>query len=171
MKLVVGLGNPGKKYETTRHNVGFLVLDKLTSDWKENKKANALCVKTKINGKDVVLAKPQTFMNESGVAVRALCDFYKIKPTDVIVVHDDKDIPLCEYKIQTNRGPAGHNGVISIITHLGTQNFTRIRIGIKTDRKIDDTANFVLDKFSKAEIKILNEVIENVLKEIKILIA
>jgi len=173
MKLIIGLGNPGKKYETTRHNVGFLILDKLISNiqypiFKLDKKLKSEI--SKKPGSNLIIAKPQTFMNESGVAVRALCDFYKIKPADVIVVHDDKDIPLGEYKIQTNRGPAGHNGVISIITHLGTQDFTRVRVGIKTDKKIDDTANFVLDKFSKAEIKILDEVIKKVVKEIKILI-
>ncbi|MFA7653768.1 MAG: aminoacyl-tRNA hydrolase [Candidatus Magasanikbacteria bacterium] len=166
MKLIVGLGNPGKKYEKTRHNAGFLVLDKLINNEQltinQTKKLRSEVAKNK----NFILAKPQTFMNESGLAVQALVNFYKIKPEDIIVIHDDKDIPLGEYKIQTNRGPAGHNGIKSIIEHLGTQNFRRVRVGIATPEmdKYEDKANFVLEKFSKEELKILNEVMEKIIK-------
>ena len=169
MKLVIGLGNPGKKFEKTRHNAGFLVVDKLIS-----KEQIAISKLTKLKSEvaknnSTVFAKPQTFMNESGVAVRALVDFYKLKPADIIVVHDDKDIPLGEYKIQTNRGSAGHNGVKSIIEHLGTQNFTRVRVGIATAEmdKYDDKADFVLGKFGKDEMKVLDGVMEEIIKSIK----
>ncbi len=106
------------------------------------------------------------------MAVRALMDFYKLKPENLIVIHDDKDIPLGEIRVQTNRGPAGHNGVKSIIEHLGTQNFMRIRVGVApgSQDKIKDTANFVLGKFTAAELKKLKKIIENIVKEIEALI-
>ena len=164
MKLIIGLGNPGKEYERTRHNTGFLVVDKIATDlslvFKLDKKMKAEVAKnTKI-----ILAKPQTFMNESGVAIRALVDFYKIKPANIIVIHDDKDIPLGEFRDQTDRSAAGHNGVKSIIEHLGTQNFRRIRIGVATPemKKYDDQADFVLGKFSKEEFIILNKTLSEV---------
>lgn len=177
MKLIIGLGNPEPEYQTTRHNTGFLVIDKLTSDFSLrttafDKKTNSEISKGTINKKRVIIAKPQTHMNNSGVAVRALLDFYKLKPENLIVIHDDKDIPLGEMRVQTNRGPAGHNGVKSIIEHLGTQNFTRIRVGIAPagPNKIKNTGNFVLDKFTAEEKKISKKVIENAVKEIKSII-
>lgn len=178
MKLIIGLGNPGKTYERTRHNIGFVVADKITykilnTKYKLQKKSNSELAEATIDGVKIILAKPLTFMNESGVAVRALLDFYKLKPTDIIVVHDDKDIPLGEYKIQTNRGPAGHNGVKSMIEHLGTQNFTRVRIGIATLEmdKYEDKADFVLGKFGKDEMKTLDEVMDKVMEETNHLIS
>lgn len=176
MQLIVGLGNPDPEYKITRHNAGFLVIDKLVIDSETNtsfdKNANAEVFKATVNKKRVLLAKPQTFMNNSGMAVRALMDFYKIKPADLIVIHDDKDIPLGETRIQTDRGPAGHNGIKSIIEHLGTQNFTRIRVGVAPadPSEIKDVGNFVLGKFTAAEQKILNDVIKNVVKEIETLV-
>jgi PTH1 family peptidyl-tRNA hydrolase len=173
MYLIVGLGNPEPEYTTTRHNTGFLVIDKLLTDsdakTKFDKKANAEVVKTTLDKKRVLLAKPLTYMNNSGMAVRALMDFYKLKPEDLIVIHDDKDIPLGETRVQTDRGPAGHNGVKSIIEHLGTQNFLRIRVGVAPDSqdKIKDTANFVLGKFTAGELKKLKKVFENIAKELE----
>ncbi len=167
MKLIIGLGNPGRKYEKTRHNVGFNVLDKLLKtikeDWKESKKAQALFCKAEINGQETEFLKPNTYMNNSGVTVAyAVKKHPNLKPEDIIVIHDDKDLPLGEIRVQINRGPAGHNGVKSIIEHLGTQNFTRVRIGIASD-KLDtakDTGEFVLNKFSKTENDKLKEVVE-----------
>lgn len=176
MHLIVGLGNPEKEYEGTRHNAGFLVIDKLLADseseTKFDKKSNADVAKSTINKKRVLLAKPLTYMNNSGIAVRALLDFYKLKPEDLIVIHDDKDIPLGETRVQTDRGPAGHNGVKSIIEHLGTKNFMRIRVGVApaAQTEIKDTGNFVLGKFTKEEIKKLKKVIENTVKEIEMMI-
>lgn len=167
MKLIVGLGNPGKDYALTRHNVGFMALDRLATlegdTFKPEKKCQAEVCKTSLNGRRVVLAKPTTFMNNSGITVRALLDFYKIKASDVIVIHDDKDFPLGDTKVQTDRGAGGHNGVLSIIEHLGTKAFTRIRIGVApTDREIIDTADFVLGKFTSAEQKTLVDVLDHV---------
>lgn len=176
MKLIVGLGNPDKEYATTRHNAGFLVIDKLLADCeaetKFDKKANADVAKTTINKRRVLLAKPLTYMNNSGIAVRALLDFYKLKPENLIIIHDDKDIPLGETRVQTDRGPAGHNGIKSIIEHLGTQNFTRIRVGVapESQNQIKDTVSFVLGKFTADERKKLKKVIENVAKELEQLV-
>lgn len=184
MKLIIGLGNPEPEYQDTRHNAGFLAVDKLTSDFGLqisvfDKKTNSEISKGTINKKRVVLAKPQTQMNNSGKAARALLNFYKLKPENLILIHDDKDIPLGETRVQTNRGPAGHNGVKSVIQHLGTQNFTRIRIGIGASSPParggvggggSDIAAFVLGKFSAEEKKVLKKVFENVVKEIERLI-
>ena len=176
MKLIVGLGNPGAEHENTRHNAGFLVIDKLLADCsveaKFDKKVNADVAKTEINKKRVLLVKPLTYMNNSGLAVRALLDFYKLKPENLIIIHDDKDIPLGETRIQTDRGPAGHNGVKSIIEQLGTKNFLRIRVGIAPDsqNKIKEIVSFVIGRFTADEKNILRKVIENVIKEIETLV-
>ncbi|MEK7680527.1 MAG: aminoacyl-tRNA hydrolase [Patescibacteria group bacterium] len=174
MKLIIGLGNPKKEYENTRHNAGFVAIDKFAEKMEAkftfDKKTNAEVAKTSLKRHKIFLAKPQTFMNNSGIAVRALLGFYKLKSDDMIVVHDDKDIPLGETRVQTDRGPAGHNGVKSIIEYLGTQNFTRIRIGVATAAEIKDAAGFVLGKFTAAEKKILNKVTENVINEIESLV-
>ncbi len=178
MELIIGLGNPETEYANTRHNAGFLILDKLATAfefpiWKFDKKSNAEITKGEINKKRTVLAKPQTYMNDSGTAVRSLLDFYKLTLADIIVIHDDKDIPLGEIRVQTNRGPAGHNGIKSIIEHVGTQNFTRIRVGVapKTQEEIKNTADFVLGKFTTEEKKVLGTVTEHVIKEVEKLIA
>ncbi len=173
MKLIVGLGNPGKEYTNTRHNAGFMLVDELAKklsagDFKMEKKFNAEIATGNLNGDKIILVKPQTFMNNSGQAVRAVMDFYKLTPADVIVAHDDKDILIGEYKNQNNRGAAGHNGVKSIIEHLGTQDFARVRIGVAPqERAIDDTADFVLGKFSKDEKNILEKVFTEIIARIK----
>ncbi|MFA5127849.1 MAG: aminoacyl-tRNA hydrolase [Patescibacteria group bacterium] len=170
MKLIIGLGNPGKEYVNTRHNAGFMALDyladKLGASFTKNNKFNAEIAESKLGQEKAILAKPLTFMNESGRAVRAICDFYKISPSDVLVIHDDKDITLGESKTQTNRTSAGHNGVESIIGHLGTQEFTRLRLGIKSPTDIMDTADFVLGKFTTEEKNILVEVIKKEIEKI-----
>ncbi|MBI4427110.1 MAG: aminoacyl-tRNA hydrolase [Candidatus Magasanikbacteria bacterium] len=176
MKLIVGLGNPGKTYAKTRHNAGFMVLDKLREELKENnisgwelsKKFNAEVCGCAINGNKIVLAKPMTFMNDSGQAVQLIARFYKLTPADLIVVHDDKDIKLGEIKIQTNRSSAGHNGAQSIIDQIGTQNFTRVRVGIAPEnpKKMSDTAKFVLKKFGLFEKKKVDEAIKQTVREI-----
>ncbi len=142
MILVVGLGNPGKKYEKTRHNVGARAIDELEV----------------LDLKNVILAKPKTFMNESGKAVKPLIEKYKIKPEDLIVIHDDIDLPLRKIRIVRNRGSAGHKGVESIIRELKTENFIRFRIGIQPQSgKPKNPENFVLQKFNKEEEKIVKE--------------
>lgn len=163
MKLIVGLGNPGKQYDKTRHNVGFMALDQFHAalkpysigKWEVSKKFNAEIAGCTVNGEKLLLAKPLTFMNGSGQSVGLLAHYYNIPVRDVIVVHDEKDIPLGEYKIQVNRGPAGHNGVKSIIEHLGSQDFTRIRIGIRSakEEKMKEVSKFVLGRFGMFEKK------------------
>jgi len=177
MKLVVGLGNPGKEYENTRHNAGFALIDKFgkSQDFPEfelNKKFNARISKGSVDGQDFLLAKPQTFMNLSGETVRAMLDFYKLTPDDILVVHDDIDLPLGKYRIATDSSSAGHNGVQNIIDKLGTQKFKRIRIGIgETKEGIlvcrIDAHDFVLQKFSKEESEIIEKISEEILEEIK----
>ena len=170
MKLIVGLGNPGREYMNTRHNAGFIAMDfladKLNAKFSFNKKFNAEIAEAKNKNAKIILAKPQTFMNESGKAVGAISEFYKIKPQEILVIHDDKDIALGEAKIQTNRSSAGHNGVESIIERLGTQDFERMRLGVKSETNIADTADFVLGKFSKEEKKVLIEVIEKEIEKL-----
>lgn len=179
MKLIVGLGNPGKQYERTRHNIGFMVLDALKeqypdlSDWDLSKKFNAAVSGGVINGQKIILLKPQTYMNNSGQAVQLIAHYYKIPPRNIMIVHDDKDIALGEMKIQTERGAGGHNGVKSIIEHLGTKECTRIRVGVKSksDRRMRDTAKFVLGRFGLLERKMVQESIQLSLKEVLAFIA
>lgn len=175
MKLIVGLGNPGKQYKNTRHNVGFLLLDEFAksipydvNEWELSKKFNAQVCGFHVNGEKIVLAKPMTYMNHSGQSVGLIANFYKIQDRDIIVVHDDKDIPLGEYKIQSDRGHAGHNGIRSIIETLGTKNFARIRVGIASsnEKKMKSMGKFVLGKFGLFEKKDLGFVFKEVKEEL-----
>ena len=176
MKLIVGLGNPGKKYEKTRHNVGFMALDRLhqelkkynISEWELSKKFNSQICGCTINSEKIILAKPMTFMNTSGEAVQLIAQYYKIEPESITVIHDDKDIKLGEVKIQKDQGHAGHNGIRSIIDHIGSQNFTRVRIGIAgaNEKKMIDIAKFVLGKFGIFEKGKLEKSIAKALEEI-----
>lgn len=177
MKLIVGLGNPGKKYSHTRHNIGFMVLDALRealaeyniNDWQLSKKFNAEICGCTINKEKIIIAKPMTFMNASGQAVQLIAHYYKIAPKDIIVVHDDKDLLLGKVKVQTDRGAAGHQGVKSIMDHIGTKKFTRVRVGIaiENERKMKDVPKFVLSRFGILEKKKVEEVIGEAIQEIK----
>ena len=152
MILIAGLGNPDKEYERTRHNIGFRVIDELAKQKPNN----------------VVLLKPQAFMNNSGTAVLAAVNFYKIKLADLWVVHDDIDLPLGEFKISKNRGSAGHKGVESIIKKLGTKDFNRVRVGIcPLKGKPEAVEKFVLQNFTKSEEKTIKEVIERAIQSIQ----
>ncbi len=178
MKLIVGLGNPGKKYEHTRHNAGFMALDFLHDSfdtaginaWELSTKFNAYISGLTINGEKILLAKPVTYMNRSGESVALIAHFYKITPADIIVVHDDKDIPLGDIKVQQDRGHAGHNGVRSIIEVIGTQAFTRIRLGIADPKKMHDVADFVLKKFGLFEKKKLHLMLTQAVEHIRTLL-
>lgn len=164
MKLVVGLGNPGKQYTYTRHNIGFRILDSIVSDWQLMPKASALICKQG----DVIYAKPQTFMNLSGASVLALIQYYKIDPLNMLVIYDDKDIPFGTLRFRATGSSGGHNGMNSIIPSLGTQEFPRLRFGIATEEMEKyDTADFVLAKFTKEEEKQLPEIIEQAVEEIE----
>ncbi|RLC39398.1 MAG: aminoacyl-tRNA hydrolase [Candidatus Nealsonbacteria bacterium] len=173
MILVAGLGNPGKKYRNTRHNIGFRILDEFLKEsnfpkFKLSKKIYSLISEGEIAKRKVLLVKPQTFMNNSGKAIKALTTYYKLPTTNLIVVHDDIDLPLGKIKIVKNRGSAGHKGVESIIKELGAKNFVRIRIGIQPKSgKPRNPEKFVLQNFTKKEEKILKEVIKKTSQALK----
>lgn len=175
MTLIVGLGNPGKKYQNTRHNVGFMVIDNFAGkndfpEFRLSKKFKAEISEGAIDNEKIILAKPQTFMNNSGKSVKAIFNF-QFSNKKLIIIHDDLDLPLGKIKITKNRGSAGHKGVQSIIDELGTKNFFRFRIGIKTkqtDGTVYRSEDFVLEKFTKEEEKILKQVIKKTCKAIEI---
>jgi len=168
MVLIVGLGNPGRKFQKTRHNLGFRIIDELAKKnkfpvFKLSKKINSLISKGKLNKKEIIVLKPQTFMNESGKAVKKLTYNLQLITYNLWVVHDDIDLPLGKMRIVENRGAAGHKGVQSIIDELGTKNFIRFRVGIKPktcNLKPKTLEKFVLQKFNKKEETTLKEVIK-----------
>ncbi len=169
MKLVVGLGNPGKEYQNTRHNVGFMVLDELAGQlnvsFKLNKKLKSELVKTK----DLILAKPQTYMNLSGEAVRAVADYYEVKvESDLVLVYDDLDLKLGSFKLTFAKGPKEHNGVLSVKKHLGTDRFWHLRVGVdnRPTGWSQAGADYVLSPFTKDELDVLNQVIQKVVERI-----
>lgn len=176
MKLLLGLGNPEKKYENTRHNAGFIMIDRIKEayrfpDFKLESKFHAeLSVgNAHVRSENkIILAKPQTFMNRSGEAVKAIFDFYKLAPENLVVIHDDIDLELGKYKITDDSGSAGHNGVQDIIDKIGTQKFTRIRIGVANAdlRSKIDPSDFVLQKFSREELKEIEKISENITDEV-----
>jgi len=171
MKLIIGLGNPGEKYKKTRHNAGFLTINKIADNFSFpasnfQSKFNAEISEGIIDNEKTILVKPLTFMNNSGQAVKAIVDYYKIDLENIIVIHDDLDIPLGEYKLSKNKNSGGHKGVQSIIDYLGTKDFTRIRIGIAVENKKTPTEKFVLERFSKDEMEIVEGVIEEIVKKI-----
>ena len=153
--IIVGLGNPGKKYEATRHNIGFWVIDELARRWnganfKDERKA--LVSDVTIRGQRALLVKPQTFMNASGQAVRALMDFYKLDTDDLIVAHDDIDIPLGTLRMRKTGGAGGQNGVKDIINHVGTRDFKRVRCGVSRPPGRMDPASYVLKPFAGDDV-------------------
>ncbi|MFZ5845017.1 MAG: aminoacyl-tRNA hydrolase [Patescibacteria group bacterium] len=165
MKLIVGLGNPGEKYQNTRHNIGYLVVARLarelggvTAAWQTSEKHRAETARVG----DVLLVKPTTFMNNAGLAVKSLVDFYKLDPSDLWVIHDDIDLPLGKIRIRAGGASAGHRGIESIIAHLRSDKFVRFRLGIgrgkeSTGRQMDKNLHrrwvidFVLSRFSQSE--------------------
>lgn len=164
MKLIVGLGNPGPQYTHTRHNIGFRVLDSMCSEWQLMTKTSALTCKVG----DVMYAKPQTFMNLSGASVLALVQYYKIDLHNILVIYDDKDLPFGTLRFRTSGSSGGHNGMNSIIPSLGTQEFSRLRIGVANEEMEKyDTADFVLAKFTKEEEKGLPDIIKQAVEEVE----
>lgn len=156
MKLIVGLGNPGKEYENTRHNIGFMVLDYYVSENSWQKKFDGLYQIMNYGGEKVLFLKPTTYMNNSGISVIQASKYYDIKPDDILVVQDDMDIAFGCHKLKKNSSSGGHNGIKSIIAALNTDSFARLKIGI-SHNKNEDTIHYVLGKFSKEEMKTLNE--------------
>jgi len=173
MVLIVGLGNPGRKYQFTRHSIGFQVVDEFLKEnnfprFKFAKKFNAEISEGILGGEKILLAKPQTFMNLSGKSVKPLIDFYKITPPGRVVIHDDMDIPFGKIRISKGRGAAGQKGVESIIKATNSKNFIRFRIGIQPKTgKPKNVEKFVLQKFNKDEEKIVKEVIKKTVEAIE----
>jgi PTH1 family peptidyl-tRNA hydrolase len=155
MKLIVGLGNPGPEYRETRHNVGFMVVERLAGRWRVEdqwrEKFDALQIKTAVGGEPVIIAKPLTFMNLSGHSVAATAAFYKIEPADVFVVTDDVALPVGRLRARRDGGAGGHNGLKSIIQQLGTQAFPRMRVGVGRGNGDRDLSDHVLGRFEASE--------------------
>lgn len=170
MKVIVGLGNPGEKYQSNRHNAGFMVVDKLAEGeelvFRMQKKFNAQIVQSK----DYILVKPQTFMNDSGVAVAKITQFYKIELKDLYIVHDDLDIPLGKFKIQHGKGPQVHNGLLSVEQMLGSDQFWNVRVGVE-NREVRGNRGipgmvYSLQDFEPSEKEAIRVVIEAVANEL-----
>ena len=163
MYAIIGLGNPENKYDKTRHNIGFDVIDELASQMGvqvNTKRHKALCGVGQIGSEKVILVKPQTYMNLSGESVRAVMDFYKLDPTkDIIVIADDISLPTGKIRIRAKGSAGGHNGLKSIIAHAGTDQFTRIKVGVGANQ--GDLVKHVLGKFSKGERKIVDDAVRN----------
>jgi len=163
MRWIAGLGNPGPAYQSTRHNVGFMVIDELARRWNigvTQNKFKALVGEGYVRGEKVHLLKPMTYMNLSGESLRAFADFYKADIADLIVIYDDLDTPLGKIRLRYQGSSGGHNGIKSIIQHLGTQQFNRIRMGISRPAPGRDIVDYVLSPFDKSEEEPLRSMIE-----------
>lgn len=163
MFLIVGLGNPGKKYSLSRHNVGFMVIDEIAKRREtgvKKRKFNSLFCESIIDQKKIILLKPQTFMNESGRAVYAAVNFYKISMSEVLVVHDEIDLSTGTMQVKFGGGSAGHKGIDSVIRHLGGSDFIRIRIGVGKPTQKPEVVNHVLSEFEHGEIETMKVMIE-----------
>jgi PTH1 family peptidyl-tRNA hydrolase len=163
LHLIVGLGNPGNRYKLTRHNIGFMVLEKLATRWEvdlKHKSFDALWNRGKIAGKNVILAMPQTYMNLSGNAVRRLLNYFKVDTNKLIVIHDDLDLPFGTIRLKTGGGNAGHKGLISITTCLGSGDFMRVRLGIGKPADKSRVESYVLEKFETEDSELLESIIQ-----------
>ena len=174
MKLIVGLGNPGIEYQFTPHNLGFLAIDRIANNLGveiRNRQCRALTARAVIAGQPVILAKPETFMNLSGLSVRELVAEYQVEvKSDLIVIYDELDLPLGAIRIRTRGSSAGHNGMESILGALGTDEFLRVRLGIAPDRKITDGVKFVLTPFRKAQLKVVDEVLDIAAEAVEVIL-
>jgi len=182
MKLIVGLGNPGDQYTDTRHNIGFMIVDRLSREigsasveFSKDIKHNALVARTG----EILMVKPLTFMNNSGAAVKALADYYKIAPSDIWVIHDDIDLPIGKIRIREKGGTAGHNGVISILNALGSDTFVRFRMGIGRGMEAKGNSEnknmhhrtviaFVLSRFNRSEAGSLKHLVKHGAEAVRI---
>jgi PTH1 family peptidyl-tRNA hydrolase len=163
MYLIIGLGNPGNRYQYTRHNIGFMVLEKIAAQWEvdlKHKSFDALWNRGKIAGENVILAMPQTYMNLSGNAVRRLLAYFKGDVNKLIVIHDDLDLPFGTVRLKTAGGNAGHKGLISIATCLGSGDFMRIRLGIGKPADKSRVESYVLEKFETEDSALLESIIQ-----------
>ena len=164
MKLIVGLGNPGIEYQFTPHNLGFLTIDRIANELGvevRNRQCRALTARAAIGGEAVILAKPETYMNLSGLSVRELATEHQVDTQrDLIVIYDELDLPFGTMRIRQRGGTAGHNGMESILGALGTDEFLRIRLGVSPERKVEDGASYLLAPFRKAQEKAVDELVD-----------
>jgi PTH1 family peptidyl-tRNA hydrolase len=174
VKLIVGLGNPGIEYQFTPHNLGFLTIDRLANDRGieiRNRQCRALTARTEIAGTPVVLAKPETYMNLSGLSVRELVAEHQVDvTTDLIVIYDELDLPLGSIRIRQRGSSAGHNGMESILGALGTSEILRIRLGIAPDRKVSDGVKYVLTPFRRAQEKVVDELLDAAAQAVEVIL-
>ena len=174
MKLIVGLGNPGIEYQFTPHNLGFLTIDRIANDLRievRNRQCRALTARATIAGEPVVLAKPETYMNLSGLSVRELVEEHQVDVTrDLIVIYDELDLPLGTIRIRQRGSSAGHNGMESILGALGTDEFLRIRLGVAPERKVADGVKYLLTPFQKALEKVIDEILETAAQAVEVIL-
>jgi PTH1 family peptidyl-tRNA hydrolase len=175
VKLIVGLGNPGIEYQFTPHNLGFLAVDRIAEQCGvrvNNRNCRAQTARARIGETDVVLAKPETFMNLSGQSVRELVQEYQAQPEmDLVVLYDELDLPFGTLRIRPRGRSAGHNGVESVIDALGTQEFLRIRMGVGPDHPVGDGAKYVLSQFKKSQYPVIDQVLDTASDAVKIILA
>jgi len=174
VKLIVGLGNPGIEYQFTPHNLGFRTIDRIASGLGievRNRQCRALTARATVSGAVVVLAKPETYMNLSGLSVRELVAEHQIDLSrDLIVIYDELDLPLGTIRIRQRGSSAGHNGMESILEALGTDEFLRIRLGIAPDRKVRDSVKYVLTPFRKAQDRVVSEVLDTAAQAVEVIL-
>jgi peptidyl-tRNA hydrolase, PTH1 family len=174
VKLIVGLGNPGEEYRLTPHNVGFLAIDRIAGNLGvevRSRLCRALTARAEIGGEAVLLAKPETYMNLSGLSVRELVEKHDLKPElDLIVIQDELDFALGTLRIHTRRSSAGHNGIESIIDSLGTKDFLRIRIGVAPEHKLEDGQRYLLGTMRKAELAVVDGVLDTAEDAVKVIL-
>ena len=175
MKLIVGLGNPGIEYQFTPHNMGFLAVDRLAERCGvrvNNRHCRAQTARTQIAGHEVVLAKPETYMNLSGMSVAELVREYEAQPEqDVVLLYDELDLPFGTIRVRPGGRSAGHNGMQSVIAALGTQEITRVRLGIAPDYPVGDGAKYVLSQFKKGQLELVNQMLDQTEDAIRVILA
>lgn len=175
MKLIVGLGNPGIEYQFTPHNLGFLAVDRIAEQCGvrvNNRNCRAQTARARIGETEVVLAKPETFMNLSGQSVRELVQEYQVQPEqDLVLLYDELDLPFGTLRIRPRGRSAGHNGVESVIDALGTQEFVRIRMGVGPDHPVGDGAKYVLSQFKKSQYLVVDQALDTATEAVKVILA
>ena len=175
MKLIVGLGNPGIEYQFTPHNLGFLAVDRIAEQCGvvvNNRHCRAQTARARIGDEELVLAKPETFMNLSGMSVRELVEKYEVQPASgLVLLYDELDLPFGALRVRPRGRSAGHNGVESVMSALGTQEFTRIRMGVAPDHPVADGAKYVLAQFKKAQYPVVDEVLDAAAEAVKVILA
>ncbi|MDF2951718.1 MAG: Aminoacyl-tRNA hydrolase [Anaerocolumna sp.] len=173
MYIIIGLGNPSREWQATRHNIGFDAITHLSDEYNiplDFKKHKALCGKGYIEGEKVLLAQPQTFMNRSGESVRELVDFYKVSSNEIIIIYDDISLAVGQLRLRGKGSAGGHNGVKSIISHLGSEEFPRIKVGVGDKPKGWDLADYVLGRFNNEEQPIIREALKKTSDAVKTII-